>query len=167
MTKKFFLRLPPPIHLYHPMSLDHLLSMIHQEDHQSRKIKMSHHRNLGHSVSSLDILEHVFRQRSHIMSVYMNFVIRLCAGIHNIQLRCHCCPFWDLTWLHQNRYTFFGYPLDLRSFFTNRYKYTRSFWCNLGFHLYAPVRYFWTWIVSNKSQCLFNILKTWSRCLQI
>ena len=31
----------------------------------------------------------------------------------------------SLTWFHQNQYTCFGNPLDLRNFFTNRCKYTR------------------------------------------
>ena len=140
--KKFLLRLHPVIHRHHLMSLDHLLWMIHQEDHQSQKIKRVI-KEIWVTVFPLwTFWNHVFRQSSHIMAAYMNFVISLCAGIHKFQIWCHCCLFWDLTWFHQNRYTFFGYPLDLRSFFTNQYKYTRTPWWNLWFHLYAHVRFF-------------------------
>ena len=41
----------------------------------------------------------------------------------------------SLTWFYQNQYTCFGNPLDLRNFFTNRYKYTRIPWDKLGFQL--------------------------------
>ena len=58
--KKFFRCLHPVIHRHHLMALDHQLSIIHQEDHQSRKIKMSHQGNLAHSVPSPDILETCF-----------------------------------------------------------------------------------------------------------
>ena len=51
--KKFFRCLHPVIHRHHLMALDHLLSIIHQEDHQSRKIKMSHQGNLVHSEETL------------------------------------------------------------------------------------------------------------------
>ena len=157
--KKFLLRLHPVIRRHHLMSLDHLLWMIHQEDHQSQKIKRVI-KEIWVTVFPLwTFWNHVFRQSSHIMAAYMNFVISLCAGIHKFQIWCHCCLFWDLTWFHQNRYTFFGYPLDLRSFFTNQYKYTVPLDETSGFICMHMSDFFWTWILSNVSQSLFNILK--------
>ena len=111
-------------------------SKIHQEDHQSWKIKMSHQRNLCFTVFPLwTFWKYVFCQSSHIIVACMKFAISLSSEIHKFELRCHCYLFWDLTWFHQNWCNFFGYPLDLHSFFTNRYKYTRTLRCNLGYHL--------------------------------
>ena len=53
--KKFFCCLRPVIHRHHLMSLNHLLWMIHQEDYQSRKIKMSLQGYLGHSAFSVKV----------------------------------------------------------------------------------------------------------------
>ena len=108
MMKKFIFLVHPVIHRHHLMFLDLLLWMIHQENHQSWKMKI---KEIWVTVFPLwTFLKVVFCESSHIMAAYMNFAISLCAGIHKFQLWCHYCLFWDLTGFHQNRYTFFCIP---------------------------------------------------------
>ena len=83
MDLRTFLLLPSSwIHRHHLLPLDRELWMIHQEDRQSRKIKMRHERNLGQSFHS-GHSENMFSAKVATSWQPMNFVISLCAGIHN------------------------------------------------------------------------------------
>ena len=138
----FFCCLRPVIHRHHLLPLDRELWMVHQEDRQPRKIKMRHERNLGQSFLS-GHSENMFSAKVAASWQPMNFAISLCAGIHNCNfdvIVVFLRP--DLVWPKPKPMHFFGYPLDLRSFFTNQYSYTRTFWYNLEFSLYVNVRFF-------------------------